>query len=93
MSPNCRAHENPEKTLSWKEVVSRLQEKLANACTQGKHDLTALQIREDVERDTLHAVVPDCTCVQMLLDDERHMHRSVELVVADLRRDVGPQSA
>lgn len=45
-----------------------------------------LQTQGDADRDRLHAVVGDCTELQLLLDVERQMGQSVERFITDLQR-------
>lgn len=61
-------------------VVYRLHEELANALTQGDHDLSAMQTQGDAGRDMLHSPVHDLTRVQLLLDAKRQKLQNFECV-------------
>lgn len=79
VSEVSRLPEANAEAASLRGVVASLHGELASACTQGKHNMSALQTRAEVDRDMLYAVVSDSPRVQLLLDVERQKRQSLSV--------------
>lgn len=79
--------------MSLRGVAARFQGKLSDAPAQDKHNLMAWQARAFVDRYMRHATVCNCTRVQLLLDTERRMRKSVKPGITALRTLVSDHSS